>query len=86
MSDRLSTLRDHCRDFVTTQNRRAMMRVGDPVQELMEFVLSERGRHAAPELDETLPLCLYFGNEAEREDFIRMVQQINPNMQARKVQ
>lgn len=72
------TLKDRCRKFLEHS-------VGDPVQELYEFVIAEQGRKLAPELDDSVPLCLYFETDAEREDFVAMVQQINPNMRARKV-
>jgi hypothetical protein len=62
-----------------------MMRTGDPVQELMEFIIAETGRKAEPALDEALPLCLYFASKADRADFIAMVQQNNPGMTARTV-
>lgn len=80
------TLKARCRAFLSKQQRRAIMRTGDPVQELFEFVIAESGRKAAPELDETMPLCLYFKTDVDREDFIALVQHINPNMTARKVQ
>lgn len=82
----MASFRDRCRAFLATQQNRAIMRVGDPVQELMEFVLAETGRAAAPNaLEDTVPIVLYFENDAMREDFIAMVHQINPGMTARKV-
>lgn len=63
------TLYDRCKAFIGQQQQRAIMRTGEPVQELMEFVLAEKGRAADKGLEDTLPLVLYFGSEGERAEF-----------------
>jgi len=65
--------------------RNAIMRVGNPVDELMAFVIAETGRAADARLEETLPLCLYFTDEADRDEFVAAVQEIKPNMVMRKL-
>lgn len=79
------TLRERCKAFVAKDRQDAMLRQGDPVQRLMEFVIAESGRAAAPELDETYPLCLYFGTEQDRDEFVEAVQEAKPNMISRKL-
>lgn len=79
------TLRDRCKEFYFTLQNRAIMRVGSPVDELMAFVIAETGRAADERLEETLPLCLYFADEAGRDEFVAMVQQVKPNMVSRKL-
>lgn len=61
------------------------MRVGNPVDELMAFVIAETGRAADARLEETLPLCLYFITETDRDEFVAAVQEIKPNMMMRKL-
>lgn len=79
------SLRDRCREFCSTAQRNAIMRVGNPVDELMAFVIAETGRAADSRLEETLPLCLYFTDETDRDEFVAAVQQIKPNMMMRKL-
>jgi len=73
-------LRDRCRAFLAMQQRRAITRTGDPVQDLIAFVLAERGRTADPALDETLPLVLYFVTPEDRAEFVAAVRAEKPNM------
>lgn len=80
------SLRDRCKEFVGQQSRNAMLRQGDPVEDLVAFVVSENGRAAAPDaLDSALPLCLYFPTAEDREEFIAAVHEAKPNMIARRV-
>jgi len=76
--------RKRCAAFLSSANQRAIMRVGDPVQELMEFVIAESGKLAAPELKDALPLCLYFHTEADRDEFTAAMAEAKPNMLSRK--
>lgn len=79
------TLRDRCKKFYQQAQLNAMLRQGSPVDDLMAFVISEKGRAADRSLSDTLPLCLYFGNEQDREEFIALVHEIKPNMIAKKM-
>ena len=54
--------RDRCKAFLQQQSRNAMLRQGNPVEDLMAFVSEEHGRKADKRLENTLPLCLYFRN------------------------
>lgn len=74
------TLRDRCKEFYQKMQRDAMLRQGSPVDDLAAFVVSETGRAADSRLDKTLPLCLYFGNETDREEFIALVREAKPTM------
>ncbi|MGE0408719.1 MAG: hypothetical protein AB7P23_05580 [Amphiplicatus sp.] len=65
--------------------RDAILRQGDPVEDLMAFVISEVGRAADDRLEETLPLCLYFSTPEERDEFVSMVVSVKPNMRAKKI-
>lgn len=62
-----------------------MLRQGSPVDDLLAFVVSETGRKADKSLDKTLPLCLYFADDADREEFIAMVLTAKPGMIAKRM-
>ena len=79
------SLRDRCKDHYQQQGRNAMLRQGDPVEDLMAFVISEIGRAADDKLEETLPLCLYFQTKEDRDDFAALVLREKPNMRAKKI-
>lgn len=81
----MKTLADRCRDFVDTAMRRNMLRVGNPVDDLAAFVVSERGRAGSPELEGSLPVVLYFRTEQDREEFLAAAIALNPGMIARPV-
>ena len=74
------TLEKRCRQFLSTQQKRAVMRVGDPVQELMGFVLAERGRAVDKGLEDSLPLVLYFTSVTDRKEFVAAILKANPNL------
>jgi hypothetical protein len=76
----MSGLRDRCKAFYQQMQRDAMLRQGSPVDDLVAFVVAENGRTADPALAETLPLCLYFPSEQDREEFIALVQEAKPHM------
>jgi hypothetical protein len=76
------SLRDRCKDFFQSQTQNAIMRLGDPVQNIHDFVLSEIGR--APELADAKPLVLYFQTEADRDELVAAIMAEKPNMLARK--
>lgn len=51
------------------------------VDDLVAFVIAETGRSAAGHgLDDSLPVCVYFPTAADREQFIRSVQELKPSM------
>lgn len=74
------TLRDRCREFQKVLQLDAVLRQGSPVDDLLAFVISEIGRAASEKLDSSVPLCLYFANETDREEFIAAVHEAKPNM------
>jgi hypothetical protein len=74
------SLRERCAEFYQRMGRNAMLRQGDPVDELVAFVIAERGRAADERLDDTLPLCLYFGSKADRDEFVALVREAKPGM------
>lgn len=81
----MSTLRDRCKAIYGEIRADAMLRQGSPVDTLMAFVIAEKGRAADDALSETLPLCLYFGSEADREEFIAAVHAWKPGMVAKRM-
>lgn len=78
-------LRDRCKEFLSTLKRNAMLRQNDPVDDLVAFVVTETGRTADTRLETSLPLVLYFKDDADREGFIELVQEAKPNMTWRKM-
>lgn len=69
---------DRCRDFLA-QHPTPDARV------LLDFVVAEHGRSLADALDNTLPLCLYFGTKADRDNFIAVIKDAAPQLVAHKV-
>lgn len=51
-------LRERCRNWLDKRQMNAIMRVGNDVDDLVAFVIAERGKTADPVLDGALPLCL----------------------------
>jgi len=80
-----ASFRDRCKDFYQSMQRNAMLRQGSPVDDLMAFVMSEQGRTADASLEDTRPLVLYFGSEADREEFIAVVREAKPGMIAKRI-
>lgn len=78
-------LRERCRHLLDTLNRDAMLRQNSPVDTLLSFVLAERGRAADPALEPTLPLVLYFGSDADRDEFVAAIREVKPHMITRKL-
>lgn len=76
----MEDLRERCKAMYQKMQRDAMLRRGSPVDDLTAFVVAETGRAADSRLDKTLPLCLYFGNEQDREEFIALIREANPGM------
>ena len=62
-----------------------MLRQGSPVDDLVAFVVAETGRSADSSLDKSLPLCCYFANEQDREEFIAAVHEVKPGMIAKRM-
>jgi len=80
------TLRDRCAAFLDRMSRRAVMRVGSPVDLLVDFVVSENGRAGADGLlEEKLPVCLYFDNQEDREAFVEAARAAMPGARIRKI-
>lgn len=76
-------LRERCKAQYQQMTRDAILRQGDPVETLTAFVVSEIGRAADSTLEDTLPLCLYFGSEQDRKEFLEAVHEAKPGMVAR---
>lgn len=73
-------LRERCKAMLSILQIDAMLRQGDPVSDLMAFVMAETGRSADPALEDTLPLVLYFGTKEDREEFVAVVREAKPGM------
>lgn len=79
------TLRERCAEFYQTLGRNAMLRQGSPIDDIMAFVIAETGRTADSRLDESLPLCLYFGNKQDRSEFVALIRGAMPGMVMKKL-
>jgi hypothetical protein len=78
-------LRDRCKELYQKMSRDAILRQGSPVDDLIAFVIAETGRTADLRLEKSLPLCLYFNNDQDREDFIAAIRKAKPNMVVKKL-
>lgn len=76
----MSDLRARCLKFYQQQGRNAILRQGDPVEDLLAFVTAEMGRSADKRLADASPLCLYFPTDADRSEFIELVREAKPHM------
>lgn len=81
----MSDLRARCKQFNERLTRNAILRQGSPVDDLVAFVVSETGRAADPSLKETLPLCLYFVSEKDRDEFVALIRDVKPFMVTKKM-
>lgn len=72
-------LRNRCNAMYQKIQQDAMFRRGSPVDDLMRFVIAERGRASDNEIAETFPLCLYFGSDRDREEVIELIHEVRPN-------
>ena len=80
-----TTLGDRCKSIYQQMQRDAMLRQGNPVETLLAFVIAEQGRGAAPEFTNSLPLCLYFGSEKDRAEFVELIREAKPGMITREL-
>ena len=78
------TLRDRCADMLLKLKYSVQPTIHD-VEDLMAFVVAEKGRASDSLLLETLPVCLYFGNLEERENFISAIKEAKPNLIAKRM-
>jgi hypothetical protein len=53
--------------------------------DLIGFVISEIGRAAEQNFEKSLPLCLYFDTEEDREEFIAAFRKVHPNAFMKKM-
>lgn len=82
---KMSKLRERCQELYQQMSRDAMLRQGDPVQTLLEFVIAEIGRSADERLDDSSSLCLYFPTKEDRTEFIRLVREAKPGMMIKEM-
>jgi hypothetical protein len=73
----MSTLRSRCHNFLKKGYA--------TTAELMEFVLSERGRAADTALKDSLPLICYFATEQDRAEFVALMHAAKPNMRSKSI-
>lgn len=79
------TLRDRCREILSTMRMDGILRQNDPVETLVAFVTAETGRSADVSLKESLPCVLYFQTAADRDEFIELLRIAKPGMVSRKL-
>lgn len=80
MGNETPALRERCRKWLDKRTMNAILRVGNELDDLVAFVIAERGKTADPELDGALPLCLYFQTDEDRKEFIAAVREAKPGM------
>ena len=83
------TLLERCKAFLDQRYCDGILR-GEPElfiepDDLMAFVVAETGRSADKSLKESLPLCLYFVSEQDRDEFIALVHEAKPNMRVKQL-
>lgn len=79
------TLRERCLKFYQQQGRNAMLRQGDPVEDLVAFVLAEKGRSADKRLEDSLPLVMYCPDEESRKELAAAFRETHPNSMTKKM-
>ena len=77
------TLRERCQEFLAKLALDPALRQRS-ADALAEFVMIERGRAADASLKGTLPVVLYFADDAGRDEFMAVVHDAIPGMTARK--
>lgn len=66
-------LRARCAEYIRKQSRDAILRQGNPVEDLVEFVIAETGRAmAGSTLDDSYPVCAYFETRDDRDEFVAL--------------
>lgn len=80
-----TALRGRCAAFLSKLREDAMLRQGSPVDDLIAFVVAETGRKADASLEASLPLCLYFADDADRDEFIAAFQEAKPNAVSKRM-
>lgn len=66
-------LRARCAEFIRKQSLDAFLRQGNRVEDLVDFVIAERGRAATDTLDISYPVCAYFQTAEDRDAFVAAV-------------
>jgi hypothetical protein len=79
------SLRNRCEAMYQKIQQDAMFRRGSPVDDLMTFVVAERERATDSSLVETLPLCLYFRSDRDREECMELIHEVKPNTIAKRM-
>lgn len=75
--------RERAKEFLDRQRMRAITRTGDPVQDLLEFVMAERGRE--PELEDAYALVLYVDSAETANEITTAFQQAKPGCISRSI-
>jgi hypothetical protein len=69
-------LRERCRKVLGQIQTDGMLRQGDPVQTLFDFILAERGAAHSPEIAESKAVILYYEDEDDRTAMIDNLRKI----------
>lgn len=77
------SFRERCKAILQEIDHDAMLRQHSPVETLMAFVISEKGRGHM--VDGVKPLVLYFTDDAERDEFIAIWRAEHPGSISRKM-
>lgn len=79
------SLRNRCETLWQQMQHNAMFQQGSPVDDLMTFVIVERGRAEEKGLEKAFALCLYFSDHHDREDCIELIQEFKPKTIAKRM-
>lgn len=79
----MSTLKERCHKFYQRQMRRAITRTGNPVDDLFEFVLAEKGR-VTPTLEKAGAVIFYVSDK-DTDALVEAFQAAYPNATVRTV-
>lgn len=81
----MSTLRERCKALLEEMITMSIDDDNDDIDNLMAFVLAEKGRSADRRLEESLPLVLYCEDDAFRDELIAAFKAVRPNIVTKKM-
>jgi hypothetical protein len=80
-----SGLRERCAKIVAHIRYCSPIEYDEAVDEMLAFVIAEIGRSSITKFEKSAPLCLYFEDDASREEFIEVFKEAKPNVVTRKM-
>lgn len=85
----MSTLRERCKamidEIISITDDDGVTMYNDAIDNLVAFVLAEKGRSADPKLEGSLPLVMYCGDEASRQELIDAFKASHPGVRTKRM-